>query len=129
MVYNFSCFLFNQTQAQNHNTLYIHSLFKLLNTTSVSKMMRSAIVLAGLAASVVAESSSCPLTTTITSTVTRPSSVYVTVTSLDSDPLPTVTETPTSYITTGTTTVQEPVYEQTCTSTTRYVCIATHSIR
>jgi hypothetical protein len=88
--------------------------------------MRSVIALAGLAASVVAESSSCPLTTTITSTETRQSTVYASVTSLDSDPLPTVTETTTSYITTGTTTLQEPVYEETCTSTTLYVCIDTH---
>lgn len=98
------------------HTLYTHSLFKPFNIT---KMMRSAVIVAGLAASVMAESSSCPMTTTITTTPTRQSSVYVTVTSLYNDPLPTKTETPTSYVTTGTTTVQKPVYEQTCTTKTQ----------
>jgi hypothetical protein len=84
--------------------------------------MRSAVALAGLVASAMAaESSSCPLTTIITSTVASPTRVYVTVTSLDVDPLPTVTETPTDWVTTGTTTRSEPVYVETCTSTTRYV--------
>ena len=111
------------------HTLYTHSLFKLLNITIVPKMMRSAIALAGLAASVMAESSSCPLTTTITSSATSKSTVYVSVTALDSDPLPTVTETPTSYVITGTETVTWPVYEETCTSTTRYVRVTIQLIQ
>jgi hypothetical protein len=92
-------------------------------------MMRSTLALAGLAASVVAESSSCPLTTTITSTATYKWSEYVTVTTLAQSPRPTVTETPTDWVTTGTTTVTEPFYEETCSTYSRYVPLAPHSIQ
>lgn len=86
-------------------------------------MMKSVITLAGLVASVMAETSSCPMTTTITESETRPYTELVSITRPYNTPQSTVTETPTAWVTTGTTTetVPDTVYESTCTSTTRYV--------